>query len=87
MAEFDGRDSQKWTVDDDSRLTSKLDASTPSGEKLKFCIDVIGGHDANGASVCAYAANGGLNQRWRLEVVDEALEKPVGVYDGFTKGV
>lgn len=21
----------------------------PSGEKLKFCIDVIGGHDANGA--------------------------------------
>lgn len=73
MSEFDGSDRQKWTVDGASRLTSKLFAGTMDQKKsLKFCIDVIGAQDANGASVCAYAANGGLNQEWHLEVVHKA---------------
>ncbi|CAL1137275.1 unnamed protein product [Cladocopium goreaui] len=73
MSEFDGSDRQKWMVDGESRLTSKLDASTSSScSRVKYCIDVIGARDENGASVCAYAANGGWNQRWDMEVVDKA---------------
>lgn len=70
MSEFNGSDNQKWTVDEDSRLASKLDCGC-SAEKVKFCVDVVGAQDANSASVCAYAANGGCNQQWQLEVVDK----------------
>eukprot|EP00913_Durusdinium_trenchii_P008420 g7908.t1 len=70
MSEFNGSDNQKWTVDEDSRLASKLDCGC-SAEKVKLCVDVVGAQDANSASVCAYAANGGCNQQWQLEVVDK----------------
>lgn len=73
LSEYSGGDRQKWKVDDDSRITSKLDCM-PGDQAipLKFCIDVVGAQDANSAAVCAYAANGGRNQQWELEVVGQA---------------
>jgi len=73
LSEYSGGDRQKWKVDDDSRITSKLDCMPgDQAMPLKFCIDVVGAQDANSAAVCAYAANGGRNQQWELEVVGQA---------------
>ncbi|CAJ1410602.1 unnamed protein product [Effrenium voratum] len=71
MCELNGSDHQKWHVDENSRLASKQGCL--SSPEKKFCIDVISAQDANSASVCAYAANDGCNQKWQLEVVDKAV--------------
>ncbi|CAE7754990.1 unnamed protein product [Symbiodinium pilosum] len=74
-------------MDNNSRIISKLDCK-PNGETtpLKFCIDVVGAQDANSAAVCAYAANGGRNQQWELEVIGQAgsarLVRIVSCMDG-----
>ncbi|CAE7433918.1 unnamed protein product [Symbiodinium natans] len=72
LSEYSGGDRQKWKVDS-GRITSKLDCKPDNqAAPLKFCIDVVGAQDANSAAVCAYAANGGRNQQWELEVVGQA---------------
>jgi len=72
MAKLDGGDHQKWQVDGDSRLASKLKISQSPGADVKFCIDVIGARDENSAEACAYNAHSGPNQQWQLEAVEQA---------------
>mmetsp|Transcript_95577 Transcript_95577/g.169719 ORF Transcript_95577/g.169719 Transcript_95577/m.169719 type:complete len:552 (-) Transcript_95577:72-1727(-) len=75
MAKLDDGNQQKWQVDGDSRLVSKLRISQKPGADVKLCIDVIGARDENSAEACAYSANGGSNQQWHLEAVEKAADE------------
>jgi len=73
MSAANGADRQKWKVDENSRIVNKM-GSTTAGEGPQLCLDILGARDENGAGVIAYEANGGPNQQWHLEVMDEAAD-------------